>query len=92
MSGDYDRGDERVDWFCPACGNAMPLYAGREACALDDRCCGECYARCFETQRCAKIDNDPFWTKLEGQLAKIGTRPPHEQTWPIPTKKKPLFL
>jgi hypothetical protein len=70
----------------------MPLYEGHEACALDDSCCGERFAKCFEAQRCAKIEDDQFWTRLEAQLAKIGTRPPLVQTWPIPTKKKPLFL
>jgi hypothetical protein len=54
----------------------MPLFAGQEACALDDGCCGECFAKCFAALRCAKIGDDPFWAWLEASLAKIGSWAP----------------
>jgi hypothetical protein len=54
----------------------MPLFAGLKACALDDGCCDECYAKCFAAQRCSKIDDDPFWEWLESLLAKIDSWAP----------------
>ena len=72
MCQEYSADAEAVEWYCPICGMPMPACAMAGPCALNDACCGDCFARCQAVERCALIKDDAFWTKLEAELAKVG--------------------
>jgi hypothetical protein len=75
MSPEFSFDADVVEWLCPICQNPMPACAPDGPCTLNDLCCADCFARCQAAERCAMIQEESFWIKLEAQLAKIGTFP-----------------
>lgn len=55
---------EAPEELCDIC--YVPLDAGRTwVCVLGEGCCPDCFAKCEAAGRCAMLQDDAVWEKIE---------------------------